>query len=339
MACGKPSANAPNAPSSSLGKYTYNTDGKGVCLDSMLNFQLCWSIRNYMRHGGNHYGHANGIERAMKDLHGTPEGGTRPYYNPTPGPSGLNARQQSITFVENHDGINRFRVDTVTARRNTLANALVLTLEGIPCLYYGTEDSLHDPRGRIGQDSETGRLTFIKKGDGKRVKSIQSGTPYLGTRSLIRARRSLPALRYGQTSPLWVDNRESNHDDGTFVYARYIADKPGDTVIVGFNLSLKNSTLQPTLNGLDHQPLLPPGTVLERIPLPGLDPEGTPKATCTVDADSRVSLPLPADSVSIWRVQKTPEPAKPEPATPEPAAPEPAAPEPAAPANPTPDDK
>ncbi len=299
-----------------LGKYTYNTDGKGVCLDSMLNFQLCWAIRNYMRHGGNHYGHANSIERAMKDLHGTPEGDTRPYYNPEPGPSGLNSRQQSITFVENHDGINRFRVDTVTARRNTLANALVLTLEGIPCLYYGTEASLHDPRGRIGQDAETGRLTFIKKSDGKLVDTIQSGAPYTATRSLIHARRHLPALRCGLTAPLWVDNRESNHDDGTFLFARYIPGKPEETVLVGFNLSQKNSTLQPTLAGLDQQPLFPTGATLERIPLPGLDPKDMPETTCTVNAKTHANLTLPPDSVSLWRVKKIPTPTTPEPAPP-----------------------
>lgn len=292
-----------------LGKYSYNTDGadeKGVCLDGSLNFQMCWAIRNYARHGGNDHGHANGIERAMRDLHATPPGGGRPYYNPAPGPGGLNARQQSITFVENHDGINRFRVRSVSKRRNTLANALVLTLEGIPCLYYGTEDSLHDPHGKIGQDSETGRLTFIKNSDGQRVKNIQSGKTYISTRSLIKARRSLPALRYGLTAPLWVDNRESNHDDGTFLFARYIPNNPHETILVGLNLSQKNSTLNPTLIDQNQQSLFPPNTVLERVPLPGLDPKNTPKTLTTLNARDQAQILLPADSVSIWRVKNIP---------------------------------
>ncbi|MBT8043471.1 MAG: hypothetical protein KJO79_00855, partial [Verrucomicrobiae bacterium] len=289
-----------------LGKYTYATNGDDVCIDGMLNFQMCWAIRNYMRHGDNHYGHANGVERAMRDLYASPERGSRPYYNPRPGPSGLNARQQSITFVENHDGINRFRVDSVTARRNILANALVLTMEGIPCLYYGTEDSLHDSRGKIGQDSETGRLTFIKTGDGKRVDQIQSGNSYLATRSLIRARRHLPALRYGRTAPLWVDSRESPHDDGTFLFARYMPGKPEHTIVIGFNLSQKPSTLRPTLINPDQQPLFAPNTILERIPLPGLDPKDTPKMTCKVNQQNQTELTLPADNLSLWRIKATP---------------------------------
>ncbi|MCP5537986.1 MAG: hypothetical protein H7A51_17350 [Akkermansiaceae bacterium] len=288
-----------------LGKYTYPSQGSGVCLDGTLNFQMCWAIRNYMRHGGGDYGHANGIERAMHDLYASPKNGTRPYYNPVPGPGGLNARQQSITFVENHDGLNRFRVDSVSSRRNTLANALVLTLEGIPCLYYGTEDSLLDPHGKIGQDSETGRLTFIKAKDGRRVEHIQSGATYTATRSLIQARRHLPALRHGLTAPLWVDNREASDDDGTFLFARYIPGKPGQTILVGFNLSGQEHTLHPTLIDGDQQPLFPPDTVLERVPLPGLDPDGTARTTASLQARDKIALSLPADSVSIWRVKTT----------------------------------
>lgn len=289
-----------------LGKYTYGTDGKSVCLDGTLNFQMCWAMRNYLRHGGGGYGHANGIERAMRDLHGGPERGGRPYFNPRPGPGGLNARQQSITFIENHDGINRFRVGPVTARRNLLANAMVLTLEGIPCLYYGTEDALHDAAGKIGEDSETGRLTFIRAGDGGRVARIRGGDAYRGTRTMLRARRALPALRRGLTAPLWVDSRESAADDGTFLYARYLPGRPGDTVLVGFNLSGEERTLRPALIGLDQSPLFEEGAVLERIPLPGIDPPGTVAAAVPLGSGESAALALPPDSVSLWRVRRTP---------------------------------
>ena len=40
----------------------------------------------------------------------------RPFYNPNPGPDGLNSQQKIITFIENHDGLNRFRVAGVTER-------------------------------------------------------------------------------------------------------------------------------------------------------------------------------------------------------------------------------
>ncbi|MFK7909083.1 MAG: alpha-amylase family glycosyl hydrolase [Akkermansiaceae bacterium] len=286
-----------------LGKYTYSPDGKQVAIDGMLNFQMCWSMRNYLRHNGNHFGHANGIERAMRDLHGTPEGGTLPYYNESPGPDGLNSRQKSITFIENHDGINRFRVDQMTARRNILANAMVLTLEGIPCLYYGTESGLHDTDGKIGPDTESGRMTFIRTSEGGRVKQIQSSESFRAIRSMIRARAHLPALRRGLTAPLWVDSRESTDDDGTFLYARYIPGKPSDTVLVGFNLSQSDCTLNPALISPEQRALVPEGTVFERIPLSGIDPKGTKSEFAQVTAGERVHLPLKADSVSLWRVK------------------------------------
>ncbi len=287
-----------------LGKYTYSTNSNDVSIGGMLNFQMCWAMRNYLRHGGKNFGHANGIERAMSDLHGGPRNGTRPYYNAQPGPDGLNARQKSITFIENHDGINRFRVDNITSRRNTLANAMVLTLEGIPCLYYGTENGLHDTRGKIGPDTETGRLTFIRTNKGEQVKRIQTSDAFRATRALIQARKHLPALRRGRTAPLWLDSRKSKHDDGTFLYARYIPGNPEDTVLVGFNLSQNDSTLSPALISSQQHPLVPEGTVFERIPLAGIDAPGTPPEFATVAANERINLPLKSDGVSIWRVKK-----------------------------------
>ena len=287
-----------------LGKYTYSPDGQNVAIDGMLNFQMCWAIRSYLRHGGNHHGHAHDIERAMRDLTGQQKGSTRPFYNPMPGPDGLNARQKSITFVENHDGINRFRVGPVTSRRNILANAMVLTLEGIPCLYYGSENSLHDKRGKIGPDTETGRMTFIHTNDGGRVKKIQQSNSFLAVRTLIRARKHLPALRRGLTAQLWVDSHESNHDNGTFLFARYLPGEPHQTVLVGFNLSQQDSTIQPTLIAPQQRALVPEGTIFERIPLPGIDPPETPPVLTRIGANRQINLPLKADSISLWRVKK-----------------------------------
>jgi glycosidase len=51
----------------------------------------------------------------------------------------------------------------VGERQNLLADALLLTLEGIPCLYYGTEAALEDPAGGTNREGETGRLTFVPR--------------------------------------------------------------------------------------------------------------------------------------------------------------------------------
>ncbi|RYD47484.1 MAG: hypothetical protein EOP83_27985, partial [Verrucomicrobiaceae bacterium] len=108
-----------------LGSYTWRSDApkrKEPCLDSVLDFQTCFAARDYLRRGGGEHGSAAKLERAMKALRSGE--GDQPFYNPNPGPDGKNAREKSITFIENHDGLNRFRVAGVTSERNDLAQAL-----------------------------------------------------------------------------------------------------------------------------------------------------------------------------------------------------------------------
>ena len=39
---------------------------------------------------------------------------------------------------------------------------MTLSMPGIPCLYYGSELALLDPEAEVNEDSETGRLTYIR---------------------------------------------------------------------------------------------------------------------------------------------------------------------------------
>ncbi|NNM30245.1 MAG: hypothetical protein HKO57_12050 [Akkermansiaceae bacterium] len=295
-----------------LGRYTYRSDwarDKRPCLDGLLNFQFCWSARGYLRHAGRDFGNAAGLERSMRDLHGGPEGGARPYYNPEPGADGLNARQKSITFIENHDGLNRFRVRGVSERRNILANAMVLTTEGIPCLYYGTEAGLEARDGELGRDSETGRLTFVERGAEGRFAKIRKSGSFAALSGLIAARKGSRALREGRTGPLWVDSGASQSDDGVFVFARYLEDR-SEVVVVAFNLSGRERTAGLPENamavvGLQNEALVKPGQELKRVPLEDVN-EGARAETAELQWDGavpRVVLTLPAESVTLWRVE------------------------------------
>ncbi|MBI5527490.1 MAG: cyclomaltodextrin glucanotransferase [Deltaproteobacteria bacterium] len=51
-----------------------------------------------------------------------------------------------VTFVDNHD-LPRFLSIKNDPARFRMANALVMTARGIPCIYYGTEQLLHDDAG------------------------------------------------------------------------------------------------------------------------------------------------------------------------------------------------
>ena len=216
------------------GRYTYREGWpkrKDPCLDSVLSFDFCFAARMYLRHSNEQFGSPVSLEAALKNPAG-------PAYNPTPGTDGLNARQKMVNFVENHDGLNRFRAWKITERTNTLANALVLLAEGIPCLYYGTEAALHDQDGTLMGDSESGRLTFLRTDEPDALKSAQTSAAFNNLTSFIKLRRELPALARGATAPLWVDSGSSPQDDGIFAFARYTEN---DAVLVVFNAAKASS--------------------------------------------------------------------------------------------------
>ena len=224
-----------------LGQYTWRVDAprnSEPCLDSLLAFQLCFAMREYLRKPGDEFGDPRSIEGAMKAFADGKYPDGRYFYNRTPGPDGLNSLQKSITFIENHDGLNRFRVDGVSERRHELAQAMVMTLPGIPCVYYGAETALHDTRGGIGEDTETGRMTLWKRGSGPTLAEVKKLAPFATMARLAKARRDYAALREGEFRPLWADSGDSTEDDGVFAFARVMPDK-AQSVVVVFNASGK----------------------------------------------------------------------------------------------------
>jgi glycosidase len=289
-----------------LGKYTYRSDwplDRAPSVDSLLNFQFCYAVREYLRTGNKEFGTAHGIEDAIRALSPqAPHGVARPYYNQTPGPDGLNASQKIVNFVENHDGINRFRVRGVSARRNLLANALTLTMPGIPCLYYGTEAALQDSEAGVHENAETGRMTFFSAQDADAFQAIRQSGSFQELAALIDLRKRFPALTSPQTHPLWIDAPDHDGDDGLFAFARGVVGAQPILVIV-------NASLEPATTGTPETsmqltdssgtPLLRPDQKLERIPwesdesrwtnLKAFDliwREGVPYAAITADPES-----------------------------------------------------
>lgn len=292
-----------------VGAYTYRLDwpqDRAPSLDSLLNFPFCFAVRGYLRTGGPGYGKAGGIEDAFRSLRPEPpSGATRPDYNPTPGSDGLNAAQKIVNFVENHDGLNRFRVHGIGERRNLLANALVLAAPGIPCLYYGTEAALEDRDGRTDRDSETGRLTFLPAAQPGRLDAVRGSDSFKATAALIALRQKHPVLVSGAVSPLWVDNDSSPADDGVFAFAR---DGAGhDPVIVVLNASGEPRTAgipgQPLrLVSAAGQPLLGKGDRLEPVPVEGFPaPAAAAVEVAWEDGFPHATLPVAAESMSLYR--------------------------------------
>ena len=289
------------------GKYTFPLQWparKDPCFDSVLNFQLGPATHDYLRHALGRWGSARMIDETFKAQNETT-------LNPTPGLDGLTARQKLVNFIESYDGANRFRIASVSAQQNLLANALLLTTEGIPCLYYGTEAALTDTHGSLRGDSDSGRLTFIPRGQEEKLRTQRDGETFRELAALIKVRREIPALTDGEQNILWVDSGETKTDDGTFAFARYIVrdGKPCEVAIVVFNASNDKATTGAPKNamhlvGKDGQPLIRKGAKLVlRATVPSaLD------ATANVVWKKEIpaaEITLPGKSVAIFTIEQT----------------------------------
>lgn len=155
--------------------------------------------------------------------------GTAPNANAT----GLPPVKTLVNFLDNHD-VARFLFtspgtdysiaaeDHQAALRNALL--FLLTEDGIPCIYYGTEQELaggNDPANRedlwnTGYSTETPTYRWIKK--------------------LTDLRRQHPALRRGDQKVVWAtDHTGEEEDAGIFAFERAGGDAGDDYALVVFN--------------------------------------------------------------------------------------------------------
>ena len=285
-----------------LGRYTWRSDwpaSKEPGLDGVLDFQFCFSAREYLRHPDGRYGSPAALEKALLTRTANDSKG-RPFYNPNPGPDGLNAQQKIITFIENHDGLNRFRVAGVSERRNRLAQGLVLTLPGIPCIYYGTENSMPDPDGKIGEDGETGRFTYLPRVGSVPIDEVKQSASFKEISALISLREKLPVLRNGSFIPLWTDSDADSSDDGVFAYARSCSAGESFAVVV------INPSSEARVTGTANQSMSLPLTLKthgkQLRPVLTIGGESAPDAEA-FDAAGPLRLTVPAESLVVYQAE------------------------------------
>jgi glycosidase len=145
-----------------------------------------------------------------------------------------------VTFLDNHDLHSRLRyVDPADPNRYddqvTLALTCLFTLQGIPCLYYGTEQGLsgHGDKPECVREALWGMANAFDRHH-----------PFYRTiRRLSAIRLERPSLRYGrqyfrQVSGNGVDFGISNYTSGILAYSRVLADL--ETVVVA-NTDIQNA--------------------------------------------------------------------------------------------------
>jgi len=198
---------------------------------------------------------------------------------PQPGGIGVAPSKALVNFIDNHD-VARF-LFFANNDTNALRNALVflMTEEGIPCIYYGTEQDFgggNDPANR-----EVLWNTGFKT----------DGQTFLHTSKLARIRSKYAALRRGDTKVVYATPHTKAEDDaGIIAYERAGGDAGDSYALVVINANARHPST--TADGAKAMKLTKPGVTLVDV----LNPEG---ATYTVPANGELRVVVPKQGALI----------------------------------------
>jgi glycosidase len=183
-----------------------------------------------------------------------------------------------VSFVDSHDVARFLSVNNNTNRLNE-ALAFILTSRGIPVIYYGDEQYLHNDTGGGTDPYNRNPMTAFST----------TTTPYKFISSLAGLRQNNDALAYGSSAERWINN-------DVYIFERKFFN---DVVLVAIN---KNDTVSYGITGLNSS--LPPGSYTDYLTglLGGL--------SITVSAGTGgnnpvTSFTLPAHAVSVWQFTGT----------------------------------
>ncbi len=136
-----------------------------------------------------------------------------------------------VTFLDNHDQQARVQHPNTPPEQVTLALGLLFTLQGIPCVYYGTEQGLRgtvDPSGNADLNAlESAREALW----GKTPTPFDQGHPvYRAIQALAQLRRAEPPLAYGrlyfrEVSGNGIDFGHSFGSGGVVALSRILVDR------------------------------------------------------------------------------------------------------------------
>jgi glycosidase len=184
-------------------------------------------------------------------------------------------KEDLVTFIDNHD-MARFL--SVNNNNNRLHEALafILTARGVPCIYYGTEQYLHN-------DTSGGTDPYNRP----MMQSFDTTTTaYKLINRLSTLRRNNPAVAYGSMGQRWINN-------DVYIYERKFF---GSTVLVAIN---KNETTAYHITGL--QASLPADTYTDY--LMGLLGGSSITVTSGAGGNNPVNnFSLPAHTVAVWQL-------------------------------------
>ena len=201
---------------------------------------------------------------------------------PQPGGIGVAPTKALVNFLDNHD-VARFLFDKPSIPALHSALFYLLTIDGIPCIYYGTEQQFNggnDPANREDlwdTNYDTENPTF---------KHIQA---------LIALRKKYPPLRRGEfTIVMTSEHTGDEQDAGIIAFERSLEN---ETLLVVVNVSDTKAS-QTALANDAMKTSFPAGTVLINV-----FADDDPNDTLTVGPNGTVLATIPARGGKIFVVQ------------------------------------
>jgi len=208
--------------------------------------------------------------------------GVRPsHYGTAPQADGIGVppTKALVNFLDNHD-VPRFLYEAsgdLPALRNAMT--LMLTEDGIPCLYYGGEQEFSG-----GNDPANREVLWTKNFD-------ETGATFQHFALVSKIRKAYLALRRGDTNVVYSTPHVAQEADaGIFAFERGGGDAPGTYALVVLNTNDVKSSTTGDVNAMAVTAA--PNTVLVDV----LDPA---QAQYTVASDGTLRVQVPAQSGMI----------------------------------------
>ena len=246
---------------------SFTTEGR---LDSVFYFSQKFRVfDSVFRDGGATQGIADLLaERAVN-------------YGHTPQPGGIGVAPDAalVNFIDNHD-VTRFlfgRNDDVGRGSLRAALTYLMTEDGIPCLYYGTE------QGLAGGNDPTNRETLWPTGYDTAHPMFQH------IARLTRIRAHYEALRRGGFELRWVSERSGEEEDAGLVAFERRSDAGYALVVIN---ARGDKASRSSFEGAAMNVSAAPGTVLRDVLGDGARYTVTPEGTLDVQLGPFASVVL-----------------------------------------------
>ena len=219
------------------------TDGKAITgdqLDGVFHFPQYYTVMRDVFQSGQSTDRIQTLWAQKEQLYGQV---------PTELGTGIAPSKTLVNFIDNHD-VPRFLFNDGDTDGLHLALLYLLTEDGIPCIYYGTEQ-----RFSGGNDPANREDMWLSGFD-------TTAPTFLYLKQLIAVRKAYPALRRGDVAVRWSSARSADEDDaGIFAFERSGGDAGDGYALVVINAH-KEKESSPVFQGTPMTVTAPPGTVL-----------------------------------------------------------------------------